>query len=48
MGYVRNPEGVTDDFLKNSSYELELASERVPATLQTGVLYDPGMARIKA
>ena len=48
MGYVRNAEGVTDDFLKSGVYELEVATERVPATLNTGVLYDPAMARIKA
>ena len=48
MGYVRNPEGVSDDFLKSGAYELEVASEQVPATLHRGVLYDPGMARIKA
>jgi sarcosine dehydrogenase len=48
MGYVRNPEGVTDDFLKSGTYELEVATERVPAALSLGVLYDPAMARIKA
>ena len=48
MGYVRNPEGVADDFLKTGTWTLEVATEVVPATLHTGVLYDPAMARIKA
>jgi 4-methylaminobutanoate oxidase (formaldehyde-forming) len=48
LGYVRNGEGVTDDHLKSGSYELEVASERVPATLHMGPLYDPSMGRIRA
>jgi sarcosine dehydrogenase len=48
MGYVRNPDGVSDDFLKTGTYELEVATERVSATLHAGVLYDPAMARIKS
>ena len=48
MGYVRNPDGVTDDFLQTGVYELEVATERVPATLHFGPLYDPAMTRIKA
>ncbi len=48
MGYVRNPDGVSDDFLKSGRYELEVASERVPAKLHMGPLYDPAMHRIKA
>jgi sarcosine dehydrogenase len=48
LGYVRNGTGVTDDYLKSGSYELEVASERVPAALHLGPLYDPGMSRIRA
>jgi 4-methylaminobutanoate oxidase (formaldehyde-forming) len=48
MGYVRNAGGVSDDFLTSASYELEVATERVPAKLHMGPLYDPAMARIKA
>ncbi len=48
MGYVRNAAGVSDDFLKAGTYELEVATERVPATLHIGPLYDPEMKRIKA
>jgi 4-methylaminobutanoate oxidase (formaldehyde-forming) len=48
MGYVRNADGVTDDFLNAGTYELEVATERVPAKLHAGPLYDPSNARVKA
>jgi 4-methylaminobutanoate oxidase (formaldehyde-forming) len=47
-GYVRHAGGVDDDFLENGSYELEVASERVPCTRHPGPLYDPKMERVKA
>ena len=47
-GYVRNPEGVDADWLRAGRYELEVATERVPATLHLRPLYDPLMARLKA
>ena len=47
-GYVRHAEGVTDAFLDSGRYELEVATERVPATLHLAPLYDPKMARVKA
>ena len=46
-GYVRNTDGVTDEFLASGSYELEVAAERVSATLHTRALYDPGMERVR-
>jgi 4-methylaminobutanoate oxidase (formaldehyde-forming) len=48
MGYVRHPDGVSDDFLAAGRYELEVATERVPARLHMGPLYDPTMTRIRA
>ena len=46
-GYVRNAEGVTDDYLMSGVYELVVAMERIPARIHLGPLYDPGMAKIK-
>ena len=46
-GYVRRP-GVDEAFMTAGLYELEVASERVPARLHLGPLYDPTNARIKA
>jgi 4-methylaminobutanoate oxidase (formaldehyde-forming) len=46
-GYVRNPDGVPTDWLLSGAYELEVATERVPATIHLAPLYDPKMERIK-
>lgn len=47
-GYVRNLDGISTDFLKSGTYELEVACERIPCNLQHSVLYDPYMKKIKA
>ncbi len=46
-GYVRNPEGVDLDFLKSGEYELEVATERVKATIHLSALYDPKQEKIR-
>ncbi len=46
-GYVRDPAGVDSDHVLSGEYELEIATERVPCSVQMGPLYDPAMARIK-
>ena len=48
MGYVRNPAGVTADYVLSGRYELEVATERVPCEVSLAPLYDPQMARINA
>ncbi|MBO3761802.1 FAD-dependent oxidoreductase [Ciceribacter sp. L1K22] len=47
-GYVRNPDGVSDDYLSTGSYELVVAAERTPATIHFGPMFDPAMDKIKA
>lgn len=47
-GFVRHKDGVSEDYMTSGRYELEVASERVPANLHLGALYDPTGARIKA
>jgi 4-methylaminobutanoate oxidase (formaldehyde-forming) len=48
-GYVRDAEnGVTRDELLSGSYQLEVATERVPAEIFFEPLYDPAMSRIKS
>jgi 4-methylaminobutanoate oxidase (formaldehyde-forming) len=46
-GYVRRAAGVDEAFLRSGRYELEVATERVPATLHLAPLWDPDGARIK-
>ncbi|MCA0433130.1 MAG: FAD-dependent oxidoreductase [Proteobacteria bacterium] len=48
MGYVRNPAGVTPDYVLSGSYELVVAKETVKATPHLKPLYDPGNARLKS
>jgi 4-methylaminobutanoate oxidase (formaldehyde-forming) len=47
-GYVRNPLGVTREWVLAGSYELEVAGARVPVELSLQPLYDPTNARVKA
>ncbi len=46
-GYIRNGEGVSDEFISSGIYELEVACERVPCEVHMTPLYDPRMERIK-
>jgi sarcosine dehydrogenase len=46
-GYVRHGEGVDDEFLASGSYELIVATERVPARLHLKPLHDPSNSRVK-
>ncbi len=47
-GYIRDPEaGVDADMVLAGSYELEVATERVPAEVFRKPPYDPDMARVK-
>ncbi len=48
FGYVRNPDGVTKEYLASGNYELDIATIRVPCTIQFGALVDPKMERVKA
>ncbi|MBR0558291.1 FAD-dependent oxidoreductase [Ciceribacter sp. L1K23] len=47
-GYVRNPDGVSDDYLSTGIYELVVAAEKTPATIHFGPMFDPAMDKIKA
>ncbi len=47
-GYVRNRDGVDRDYVLSGSYELEVATERVPCEVFVDPLYDPKMARIRS
>ncbi|RUU11391.1 aminomethyl transferase family protein, partial [Mesorhizobium sp. M7A.T.Ca.TU.009.01.3.2] len=47
-GYVRNADGVSDDFLASGDYELVVAMERTQANIHLEPMYDPAGARVKA
>jgi 4-methylaminobutanoate oxidase (formaldehyde-forming) len=48
LGYLRNPEGVTEDWIRSGTYQLVVAGETVAATLTFAPLYDPKSERVKA
>ncbi|EJN05667.1 FAD-dependent oxidoreductase [Phyllobacterium sp. YR531] len=47
-GYVRNEDGVSDDFLREGKYELIVANERFATKLHMEPLYDPQNEKVKA
>ncbi|GAB5460533.1 GcvT family protein [Hoeflea alexandrii] len=47
-GYVRNEDGVSNDFLEDGDYELVIATERFPARIGLKPFIDPANARVKA
>jgi 4-methylaminobutanoate oxidase (formaldehyde-forming) len=48
LGYVANPDGPADrDFLESGTYEVEVACERIPATLSLTPFYDPRSTRVR-
>lgn len=47
-GYVRDDEGVSDEFLTEAKYELVIALEKFPASLHLGPLVDPANTKVKA
>ena len=47
-GYVRHPDGVSDDWLKSGQYALIVAGETLPAQLGLKPFYDPSNARIRS
>ncbi|WP_442579179.1 GcvT family protein [Mesorhizobium sp. ASY16-5R] len=46
-GYVRNADGVDDDFLGSGDYELVVAMEKTPAHIHLEPLYDPKGDKVK-
>ena len=47
MGYISHPEGVTRDFVESGGFEVEIACERFPATVQFAPFLDPKGSRLK-
>jgi sarcosine dehydrogenase len=47
-GYIRHPDVVTAEFVNSGSYELEVATERVPCEVSLQPFYDPRSERVRA
>ncbi len=48
MGWVRHPDGVTAELLRQARFEIEIAGERYPAAASLRPFFDPGGARMRA
>ena len=46
-GYVRNPDGVSNEYLRDGLYELEVEEERIPVELEVDSVYDPQSIRMR-
>jgi 4-methylaminobutanoate oxidase (formaldehyde-forming) len=47
LGYLSDEGGVSDDFVRSGSYEIEIACERFPARASLAPLYDPKGERVR-
>jgi 4-methylaminobutanoate oxidase (formaldehyde-forming) len=47
-GYVHSPAGVAGDWLMSGRYELVVAGETVPASIDLRPFHDPGNDRVRA
>ena len=47
-GYVRNSNGVSDDYLYSGNYQLEVEDVRVPVRIEREALYDPASVRMRS
>jgi 4-methylaminobutanoate oxidase (formaldehyde-forming) len=47
LGYVREERGVTEGFLADGKWEIEIAGERVPAKPSLRPFYDPARQRVR-
>jgi glycine cleavage system aminomethyltransferase T/glycine/D-amino acid oxidase-like deaminating enzyme len=48
LGFVENEAGVTPDYVKSGSYEIEVAGVRYPATASPRPMYDPKNQRVRS
>jgi 4-methylaminobutanoate oxidase (formaldehyde-forming) len=47
MGYLDHAPGVSQDWLDAGSFEIEVATRRIPATPSIRSFYDPRSARVR-
>jgi len=47
MVYLKNDEGITDEWIMDGSYEIEVEDKRYPVTIHLKAPYDPEGKSIK-
>ena len=48
LGYIRNADGVSADYVMSGAYELDVATARYPAAVTLRPLYDPTSSRVRS
>jgi len=46
-GYIRDSNGVSDDYINSGTYQLEVATELVECEVSLKPFYDPAMKKVK-
>jgi 4-methylaminobutanoate oxidase (formaldehyde-forming) len=47
MGYLENPEGISDEWILSGKYEIDVEGELIPAKAFLKALYDPSNNRVR-
>jgi 4-methylaminobutanoate oxidase (formaldehyde-forming) len=47
FGYVEHEDGITTDFVRGGSYEIQVAGAMVPAKASLRPMYDPNGERVR-
>ena len=48
LGYVKNENGVDDEYIQSGEFEIEVAGRRIPAHASLQPMYDPASERVRA
>ena len=48
LGFVKNDDGVSSDFIKSGVFEIDIAGERYPARASLRPMYDPNNKRVRS
>ena len=48
LGFVKNDDGVSSDFIKSGVFEIDIAGERYPAKASLRPMYDPNNKRVRS
>jgi glycine cleavage system aminomethyltransferase T len=47
MGYIENPDGITDEWINEGNYEMSVEGRMVPAKVHLVAPYDPKGERMR-
>jgi 4-methylaminobutanoate oxidase (formaldehyde-forming) len=48
MGYLENPDGITDEWITNAEYTINVEGKMVPAQVHLKPMYDPKSEKVRA